>query len=199
MEKSEWDQRYKTNDLVWGWEPNQLLVQEVEGMDPGRSLDMACGEGRNAIWLASQGWQSTGVDFSQEGLKKGKQLATEKGLSVDWIAADLREWQPPESAYDLIVSLYVHMPPPDLTRVHKKAIKALAPGGTILVIGHDLTNLTDGYGGPPFPEVLFTPEQIAEDFQELVIEKAERAKRTVSTDEGERTAIDTLVRVHRPA
>jgi len=197
MEKSEWDHRYKSNDLVWGWEPNQLLVQEVDGLAPGRALDMACGEGRNAIWLASQGWQSTGVDFSPEGLKKGQQMAAEQGLPVEWIEADLREWQPPESAYDLIVSLYVHMPPSELSKVHKKVIEALAPGGTILVIGHDLTNLTDGYGGPPFPEVLFTPEQIAGDFQGLMVEKAERAKRVVNTDEGERTAIDTLVRVRK--
>ncbi|MHB8262558.1 MAG: class I SAM-dependent methyltransferase [Acidimicrobiales bacterium] len=199
MEKSEWDQRYSSNDLVWGWEPNQLLVQEVADLTPGRSLDMACGEGRNAIWLATQGWQSTGVDFSPEGLKKGKQMAAERRLSVEWIEADLREWQPPELAYDLIVSLYVHMSPSELSKVHKKVIRALAPGGTILVIGHDLTNLTDGYGGPPSSEVLFTPEQIASDFQDLMIEKAERAKRVVNTDEGERTAIDTLVRVRKPA
>ena len=197
MEKEEWDRRYKENDLVWGWAPNELLVQEVNDLKPGRSLDMACGEGRNAIWLASIGWKSTGIDFSSEGIKKGKQTADKLGVEVEWLEADLRKWEPPESAYDLIVSLYVHMMPDEIERVHRNAVTALAPGGTMIVIGHDLTNLTDGYGGPPFPDVLFTPERIAQDLDQLVIEKAERAKRTVKTDDGEKTAIDTLVRAHK--
>ncbi len=198
MEKEEWDRRYKENDLVWGWTPNELLVQEVNDLKPGRSLDMACGEGRNAIWLASIGWKSTGIDFSSEGIKKGKQMAAELGVEVEWLEADLRKWEPPESAYDLIVSLYVHMMPDEIGRVHRNATTALAPGGTMIVIGHDLTNLTDGYGGPPFPDVLFTPERIAQDLDQLVVEKAERAKRTIKTDDGEKTAIDTLVRAHKP-
>ncbi len=199
MEKEEWDKRYSQNDLVWGWAPNELLVNEVSDMEPGRSLDMACGEGRNAIWLASIGWKSTGIDFSSEGIKKGMQMADQLGVEVEWLEADLRKWEPPESAYDLIVSLYVHMMPDEIGKVHKNAIAALAPGGTIIVIGHDLTNLTEGYGGPPFPDVLFTPERIAQDLDQLVIEKAERVNRTVKTDEGEKTAIDTLVRAHMPA
>jgi 2-polyprenyl-3-methyl-5-hydroxy-6-metoxy-1,4-benzoquinol methylase len=199
MEKEEWDRRYRENDLVWGWAPNELLAREVGDLHPGRSLDMACGEGRNAIWLASIGWKSTGIDFSSEGIKKGMQMANQLGVEVEWLEADLRKWEPPESAYDLIVSLYVHMMPDEIGRVHRNAVTALAPGGTMIVIGHDLTNLTDGYGGPPSPDVLFTPEQTAKDLDLLVIEKAERAKRTVKTDEGEKTAIDTLVRAHKPA
>ena len=125
-------------------------------------------------------------------------MAAELGVEVEWLEADLRKWEPPESAYDLIVSLYVHMMPDEIGRVHRNATTALAPGGTMIVIGHDLTNLTDGYGGPPFPDVLFTPERIAQDLDQLVVEKAERAKRTIKTDDGEKTAIDTLVRAHKP-
>ena len=199
MEKTEWNKRYSENDLVWGWQPNELLVKEVSSLQPGRSLDMACGEGRNAIWLAQLGWKSTGIDFASEGLKKGMQMAETSGVTVEWVEADLREWEPPKSTYDLIVSLYVHMMPDELTKVHRNAVTALAPGGTMIVIGHDLTNLTDGYGGPPFPDVLFTPERTAQDLDPLIVEKAESAKRIVKTDDGERVAIDTLVRAHKPS
>ena len=89
MNSAHWDQRYAGRELVWTSEPNRFLVQEVDGLTPGRALDLATGEGRNAIWLAERGWQVTGVDFSKVGLDKARQLANARGVHAEWILADL--------------------------------------------------------------------------------------------------------------
>jgi 2-polyprenyl-3-methyl-5-hydroxy-6-metoxy-1,4-benzoquinol methylase len=94
MDSEDWDQRYAGRELVWTAEANRFLVQEVDGMAPGRALDLACGEGRNAVWLAERGWQVTGVDFSEVGLEKARQFADSRGVPAEWIAADLLDYRP---------------------------------------------------------------------------------------------------------
>lgn len=101
MDSHDWDARYAGEDLLWRADPNQFLVDEAGDLAPGRVLDVACGEGRNAIWLAGRGWQATGVDFSAVGLAKAARLAAERGVAVKWIEADLTEWSPPLEAFDL--------------------------------------------------------------------------------------------------
>ncbi len=112
--------------------------------------------------------------------------------------ADLRTYQPPTDAYDLVVVLYLHLPAPERQTVHAAAARSLRPEGSLLVVGHDLTNLSDGHGGPQDPSILFTPDDVAADLDGLSIVRAERITRSVSTEEGERTAIDALVRAVRP-
>jgi 2-polyprenyl-3-methyl-5-hydroxy-6-metoxy-1,4-benzoquinol methylase len=90
MDAAGWDQRYDTAEFVWATEPNRFLPPEVEGLTPGRALDVACGEGRNAVWLATQGWDATGIDFSAVGLAKARQLAAERGVTVQTHCCDLR-------------------------------------------------------------------------------------------------------------
>ena len=199
MNREHWDERYGTEELIWKAEPNRFLVEELDALAPGRALDVACGEGRNAVWLASKGWRVTGADFSRAGLAKAQRLATDRGVEVTWVEADVVEWQPPMASFDLVVVMYLHLPAEQRRRALAHAAAALAPGGVLLVVGHDTSNLLKGTGGPQDPAVLFTPEEIVEDLSGLQIERAEQVKRTVVTDAGEATAIDALVRAVRPS
>jgi SAM-dependent methyltransferase len=166
-------------------------------MAPGRALDLGCGEGRNAVWLAQHGWQVTAVDFSDVAIERAAGLAVARGVEIDLLLADLNQYRPEPGAYDLVLVLYLHLPPTERAKVLAGAVEALAPGGTILVVGHDLENLERGYGGPPIPEILYTPESIASELAPLSIVKVSREVRMVQTDDGIREAIDTLVRAER--
>lgn len=200
MDARAWDERYEGTDLLWSAEANRFLVAEVEHMPPGDALDLGCGEGRNAVWLAERGWQVTGVDFSPVGLDKARRLAAARDVEVEWLEADLFEWAPPEATFDLVLWLYLHPPPERRHELLTRFSAALRPGSVMLVVGHHVENLEHGVGGPPYPEILLDPDDIAEGLRVagLEIEKAERVLRPVTTDEGERTAIDTLVRARRP-
>ncbi len=198
MRAEEWDRRYEEKPWLWRVEPNVFLVSEVGEMTPGRALDVACGEGRNAVWLAERGWQVDAVDFSQVAIERARELARQRGVEVNFTVADVTRYRPEPDAYDLVVILYLHLPPEQRRDVIARAREAVASGGTMLVIGHDLENLERGWGGPPDPEVHYTPDEIAFELEPLTIVKAERVVRAVETDEGVREAIDTLVRARRP-
>lgn len=197
MDREAWDERYRAQGLVWGTGPNRFLVEEIAGLPTGRALDLACGEGRNALWLAEQGWAVTGVDFSGAALDKARALAAERGHDVDWVLADVVDWEPPADAFDLAIVFYLHLPPEHRHRVMGHARDALAPGGALLVVGHDITNLSGGYGGPQDPTVLYGPEDLVPDLGGIAVQRAERVRRPVETDTGERVAIDVLVRGQR--
>lgn len=207
MDASDWNARYDTSELIWKGEPNQFLPPEVADLPPGRALDLGCGEGRNAVWLATQGWIVTGVDFSDVGIDKARRLASENGVDGTWVVADATTWEPPGSGFDLVAVFYLQLPAEERRASLHTAVRSLAVGGTLLLVGHDLLNLTEGYGGPQHPSVLLTSEDIIDDLTaaelaldvELVTEKAGRVDRSVTTDDGERSAIDTLVRVRRVA
>jgi 2-polyprenyl-3-methyl-5-hydroxy-6-metoxy-1,4-benzoquinol methylase len=198
MSREQWDERYGTDDLIWRAEPNRFLVDELDGIAPGRALDVACGEGRNALWLAAKGWRVTAVDFSRAALAKGRRIASEKGLEVEYVEADVVEWPPPLGQFDAVVLMYLHLRAPERRQVLSHAKAALAPGGLLLVVGHDLSNLTQGTGGPQDATVLYRPEDLVTDLSGLRIDKAERVTRIVETEAGPGTAIDALVRAVRP-
>ena len=199
MDAETWNQRYATAEYVWKADPNIFLVAEVEGLAPGRALDLACGEGRNAVWLAEQGWTVTGVDFSDVGLDKGRRLAAGRGVEVDWVCADATTWPPPEPGYDLVAVFYLQLPGEARRVALAAAGRALAPGGTLLVVAHDRRNLTGGVGGPQDPEVLYGPDDVLADLEEagvaFEIERAETIERPVV--DADRPALDCLVRVTR--
>ena len=192
--REDWNERYARTELLWTAAPNQLIAAEASDLAPGRALDLACGEGRNAVWLAERGWEVTGVDFSDVAIEKARALAARRGVEVDWDVADVLRYAPVAAGFDLVVVCYLQLPGAELAYVLRHAKKALAPGGTLLVLGHDATNLTDGHGGPKDPAVLFTPEQVVSALGELVVERAEVVHRTVALDEGEAVALDAFVR-----
>jgi SAM-dependent methyltransferase len=202
VDATEWDGRYGTAELLWGADPNRFVAAELEDVTPGRALDVACGEGRNAIWLAGRGWEAVGVDFSRVGLERAAELAERAGVAsrVRWVEADVVEGTLPAGPFDAVVVAYLHLPAPARRKVIVAAAGELAPGGRLVVVGHDLTNLTEGVGGPQDPTVLFTPDDVVADLRtltEVTVERAERVRRTVPTAEGERLAIDALVVARR--
>jgi SAM-dependent methyltransferase len=202
VDSQQWDERYSGTEFEWTTRPNQFVAAELAGLPPGRGLDLAAGEGRNTVWLAEHGWRVTAVDFSRVGLEKGRKLSAARSVDqaqVDWIVADLRDYEPERGAYDLVLIAYLQVGPSLRATVLARAAAALAPSGTMFVVGHDLTNLTEGVGGPQDPDVLYTPEAVRAELPGLRVERAERVRRTVERDGGMATAVDTLVRAVRGA
>ncbi len=198
MDQHAWNDRYSTTDLVWSAEPNRFFRETVEGLAPGRALDLGSGEGRNAIWLAEQGWAVTGVDFSDVAVKKGRRLAESRSVSVTWVVQDLLTYRPAPGAFDLVGLIYIHLTTDARHQVLRTAVGALAPGGRLVVLGHHSTNLKDGFGGPQDPSILFTPEDISADLKGLRVTRAESATRRVDAPDGAHQAIDALVVAVRP-
>lgn len=202
MDAADWDARYAAHHaergLVWTAEPNGFLVAEVGGETPGRALDLGCGEGRNAVWLAEQGWRVTAVDFSPVALSAGRRLAAERQVEVEWVEADLTRYHPEEGVFDLVAIFYVHLDAARRAELMRRAVVAVAPGGLVLVVGHDLDNLEGGVGGPPDPEVLYTVAATVAELDGLIVERAEQVQRPVARDDLSGTAIDALVRARRP-
>jgi SAM-dependent methyltransferase len=198
MDQTAWDDRYAGPELVWGSGPNCFVAEELAALAPGRAIDLGTGEGRNAIWLAERGFTVTAVDFSRVGLARAAGLAAGRGVSVDWVHADLLDYQPTPGGYDLVLIAYIQLPADRLTALARAAGAALAPGGTLLAVGHDQDNLTRGHAGPKDPSVLWTPQVVTAGLAGLIVQQAEQVNRTVTTPDGARTAIDTLVRAVRP-
>ena len=199
MRREEWDRKYAESEHrehLWGAEPNRSFAAEAADLAPGTALDLACGEGRNAVWLAGRGWRVTGVDFSDVAIAKARELAARRGVDVELVCADLLDYEPDPGAYDLVVVLFLQLPAEERRLVLSRAAASLAPGGTFLLVGHDSTNLTDGVGGPSEPTVLYTPDDIVAELPGVEIEKAERILREVEGED--RPAIDALVRARRP-
>jgi SAM-dependent methyltransferase len=194
-----WDERYRASDSVWGAAPNRWVEQDAAGLTPGTALDLACGEGRNAVWLAGLGWRVYAVDFSRVGLAKGADLErrTLGRSAITWLEADATTFVAPEQV-DLALLCYLQLDAAGRGSAVRAAAAALAPGATLLVIGHDSRNLTDGTGGPQDPGVLFTADDVAGDLagSGLQIEMAGEVFRPV--EGADRPAIDALLRAVRP-
>jgi len=200
VDRHQWDERYGGDELLWTSAPNQFLVSEVAGLPAGSAVDLACGEGRNAVWLAEQGWVVTGVDFSSVGLAKAQRLAQSRQVDVRWVESAVQEWTAPADGFDLVAVFYLQLPQPERSAALTVAAASVAPGGTLLVVAHDHDNLTRGFGGPPNDAVLYSVDDVTDmaEANGLIVQRAEQAVRFVETESGLREAIDTLVRAVRP-
>jgi SAM-dependent methyltransferase len=187
-----WDERYAAHDSVWGPAPNRWVEQEVRDLPPGRALDLACGEGRNALWLDSLGWRVRAVDFSKVAVEKGRSQPN----GVEWVVADVTTYESPEPV-DLALLCYLQVPAAERRAVIRRAADALDPGGRLLVIAHHSRNPADGTGGPQNPAVLYTEDGVAADLDGtgLAVERADEVLRPV--EGADRPAIDVLVRAVR--
>lgn len=199
MDAAAWDERYAASGLVWSAGPNTFVVDEVAGLTPGRAIDLAGGEGRNALWLAEQGWDAELVEFSGVALEKARAIAEQRGVTVTTTLADATA-APDLRPADLVLVCYLQLPAEPLARALGHAASLVAPGGTLLVIAHERDNLEHGHGGPPDPAFLPTVDEVlaAVDGHGLTVERAGQVRRAVDTDEGPREAIDLLVRATRP-
>ena len=198
MSNAFWDDRYSTaaasGDAVWSIEPNAWIEQVTGTLPPGTAIDLAAGEGRNALWLASRGWSVTAVDFSAAGLAIGRQRASAAALDLDWVTADATSWVSP-TAVDLVVIAYLQLPAPDLTRAIANAILSLVAGGTLALIGHDSENLEHGVGGPKDAAMLYDLETVRSAAAGLDIAECRRYNRMKADGE---VAIDTILLARTP-
>jgi 2-polyprenyl-3-methyl-5-hydroxy-6-metoxy-1,4-benzoquinol methylase len=197
MDSQDWDQRYDQTDLVWSEGPNRFVEEIARELPPGRALDLACGEGRNAIWLARQGWTVTGVDFSAVAIEKARRLGESAGVAVEWRCADVVTFKPQAASFDFVLLSYLQLPAREMAEVVASGSRALAPGGSLLVVGHARANLTDGTGGPQDPDVLYEPDDVGNWLRDVEVLRAEHVIRTLNTETGLRQAIDTLVLARR--
>ncbi|MEU5293502.1 class I SAM-dependent methyltransferase [Streptomyces umbrinus] len=200
MDAASWDERYGGSELVWKAEPNRFVAEELSGLKPsGRAVDLAAGEGRNAVWLAEQGWEVDAVDFSAVALEKAEQIAAGRGVRLHTVRTDLTAWAPREAMYDLVLIAYLHLPWPEMAQVLPRAATAVREGGTLLLVGHDAANPEHGHGGPQNPRVLYSAGQVADLWRPYAdILRAETVSRPVTDAEGgSRTALDALVRAVR--
>lgn len=192
MDSAGWDQRYSTSELIWSGRANQFVEAHLADLEPGTAIDLGAGEGRNAVWLASRGWTVTAVDFSQVGLDKAQQLATEHGVDVVTVQADATAWHP-DGPVDLVVLSYLQLPSDQQRTVLEHAVSWLAPGGTLFVIAHDRSNVEHGHGGPPSADVCYSVDDTVAALDGLDVVVAEVADRAVETADGTKVALDTLV------
>lgn len=197
MDREEWNERWNSPDWVAGPDPHVLLVNEVQHLRPGTALDLGCGNGRDSVWLAEQGWQVTGVDFSDVALGKARALAEERGVLVHWERADLLRFSPTPRGFDLVVIMYLHFPPPKRRRLLRMAAAALKPGGTLVMVGYH-----PDHRGTRWPNMrdrrrLLSPRTIASELRELHIVKAARVVSEEWSADGMRQTIEVVVRAAR--
>ncbi len=191
MRSEEWDARYEAR-RQWSEGPNRLVAELLADVPPGSAVDLAAGEGRHALWLASLGWDVTAVDFSAVGVGRGQsQPGAER---VRWVTADVLEWSAPSSSLDLVLVAYLQLATDDLTGVLVRSVDWLRPGGRFLLVGHDLDNITRGVGGPQEPGILHSVARLAPVAALLDVDRLEQVSRP--TPDG--TAIDTLLWGRRP-
>ena len=186
MRAEEWDQRY-AEQRQWSAEPNALVGELLAVLPPGDAVDLAAGEGRHALWLAGLGWRVTAVDFSDVGLGRGR---SQPGAGeVTWVTADVTAWATEPESLDLVLVAYLHLADADTTALLTRAVGWLRPGGRLLVLGHDVENITAGVGGPQEPAILHSVDRLAPVAALLDVDRLEQVRR--ETPAG--TALDTLL------
>ena len=200
--RARWDERYDAKELVWSAGPNERFATEIGGLNPGKALDVACGEGRNALWLAEQGWDVTAIDFSKVAIDKARRLAAMRNVEVNWLCEDVSSYALPEAEFDLVSLLYMHTDAAERHEWLTNTLAAVKPGGTFIYIGHDPSNIGVGLGGPQDPQYLPDAEELVKAMDGFSVQFAGVIERTVASDPGhasetEGTALDTLVRVVR--
>lgn len=202
MDASEWDIRYRKaresqSTRLWSATAPQILRDTVAAWRPGTALDLATGDGRTAIWLAREGWSVTALDFSAEAIGQARAHAQAAGVDVTWLVADATTWSS-EDTFDLVTVMYLHLSEEALRSTLARAAQRVAPGGHLLVLGHDRANLGTGAPGPTNPDVLYTPDLLRSAAGPLRVLRCETLRRDLATDPesagaGPGYALDTVL------
>ncbi|MGR6963847.1 class I SAM-dependent methyltransferase [Geodermatophilus sp. URMC 61] len=195
FDEASWEERYRTAPALWSGRANPQLVAEAAGLTPGRALDAGSGEGGDALWLAGRGWRVTAVDFSTVALARAAAAADRLGVEVDRVHADLTRWTPPAGAFDLVSAQYLHLPAHDRDPAFARLAAAVAPGGSLLVVGHRPSELHTG-----MPEMFFAAEQVAAtlDPADWDVVVCEDRPRTAAGPAGRELPVaDTVLRARR--
>lgn len=192
-----WDERYRTKPEIWSGNPNAALVAEAADLKPGTALDAGAGEGGDALWLAAQGWTVTAADISSVALDRAAKLASERGLAITWLHADLAK-APVPGTYDLVTAHFLHIPKAEQQALFRHLAAAVAPGGTLLVVGHDLSDMAK-MPRPDLAEYGWKADEVAATLGDgWSIEAAEARPRQASGPDGDEITIhDAILRARR--
>jgi SAM-dependent methyltransferase len=197
-----WDARYGEADAIWSGDPNPQLVAEAADLAPGVALDVGCGEGADAIWLAQRGWEVTATDLSGVALARAAAHADAAGVA-DRIAfqhVDVTQWAPPEGAFDLVTAQFMHLPSQQRVELHRRLAAAVAVGGSLLLVGHHPSDLDGEIPRPRSRDWFFTAADVAAvlDPQEWTVVVAdERARQAPHPESGEAVTIHDAVLMAR--
>ncbi|MDV6270061.1 class I SAM-dependent methyltransferase [Rhodococcus globerulus] len=186
MDASDWDERYRAVTQPWGIDPAGTVATRVADLDPGTAVDLACGDGRHARWLADHGWSVTGVDYSSVAIDRARSADVDS--AVKWEVGDATSWTT-ESEVDLVLVSFLHLPLAELVDTLRRVAGWVAPGGRVMYLGHSIENYHRGVGGPPEPDILPGISDLAraaEGFRVYALEHVVRAQ-----DDG--FAIDILL------
>lgn len=174
-----WDQRYDTAEYVYGTDPNDFLANVIAEMPKGRTLCLAEGEGRNAVFLAEHGHQVVAVDASRVGLQKASQLAKERGVQITTVIADLAEFEIEPDSWNAIVSIFAHVPPAIRRPLHKRVVEGLKSGGMLVLEAYRPEQIKLGTGGPPVPALTMTLNALRDELDGLIFRHASELERDV--------------------
>jgi thioredoxin reductase/trans-aconitate methyltransferase len=206
FEEAAWEERYRAHSAVWSGRPNPQLVAEATELTPGRALDVGSGEGADAVWLAEQGWRVTAVDISTTALERAAAHAAAAGAQVagriDWTHADLRDRAPAEGGYDLVSSQFMHLPGEARRELFARLASAVAPGGTLLIVGHHPSDLRTTAHRMHFPDMMFTGEEVAASLDPTaweVVAAEDRPRAAVDPDGRDITVHDAVLVARRRA
>jgi len=165
-----WDQRYSAEEYIYGKDPNEFLANAVSKIPKGKVLCVAEGEGRNAVFLAQQGYEVVAVDSSSVGLEKALKLAKERGVTIQTVVSDLANFNIEPESWDGVVSIFAHVPPPVRKQLHKKIVNGLRSGGVLILEAYRPDQLSYKTGGPPTAELMMTLQGLEEELQGLTFD-----------------------------
>lgn len=204
MDEAFWDNRYRSGSGGQGGRPSPHLASEVAGLAPGSALDAGCGLGGNAIWLAEQGWRVTAVDVSAVALEQAATRVAEVGADlaarITWLHADATDWLPPLAAFDLVTAQFVHLAhDSDVESFHRRLAAAVASGGTLLIVGHDRSEMENAAPRSADPGVYSASGDVAAllDPREWEIQVSEIREGQANPGHGAATSRDAVLRAQR--
>ena len=203
-DEQSFEEMYSATDALWSGRPNTQLVAEAADLPPGRALDVGCGEGADAVWLASRGWQVTGVDFAATALARAaagaRAVGEEVAARIEWVRADVTQWTPEPGSFDLVSAQFMHLLTDERRVLFARLADAVRPGGQLLLVGHDFSDIEAGAHRPPEPDRFFTADEVAASLDPAAWEVlvAEARPRPAHQHEGhDITVQDAVVRARR--
>jgi SAM-dependent methyltransferase len=197
---SNWAERHAAAAMAWDTTPSQFVVAACRKLRPGRALDLGAGEGANSMWLAGRGWQVTAIDSDTVEVGRIQSHSVLLNHPVNAFVGDAVSYRPARASFDLILLSYLQLPEQQLRLAFQNVVPGLAPGGRVLTIAHDASNLDQGWGGPRDPNLLTTPGVVAAMLTALGLDvrRAEVVRRQVPTQVGFRVALDHVVEAVAP-